>query len=847
MYDDDPIGPRPVMQIAEDAQIGRVPGTAFGIVRLASGAKVGDVSLGDLSQEAREYEDDLRGSMIIGERATVGDIYWKIVDPEEGVCLTVGPGTHIGDTRMRGVVKVGARCQINANDADQMTATLWGAVIGDDCRIDGPFQLEGVLIGDDAQIVSRAEIERSTLGAKARLLNDWGVTIEDSSVGAGFTATEAPTSRATARGATLHGVTQLYYAQVGRDVTVGFGTLINRHAKIADRATIGARCEVSPRVEIGSDVTIGDDVRIGQDSRIGTYAVIGEGVEIGEYVTIDPYVSVGGGARIAAGVHVDSNVAAGAQLRRAGATRSEQRVLHATSESWLLGRLADIVEESGLGRLDKRAIQKAHPQLVEHALVKRLLQISKQQSRATIRGEEVEVSAPVTAEQLRELSRQFAGTAKYQMTLVLEGWRGIQRITPRVDDVMLFDLDEEVAMSFATDDDERMLEHKRLCVRTMMRLGRPPRSAHPGADRPLNAGWARFVHFDRDKAILIEELQTDLLMLSYNPGRDLSMATMATGGGRDYLPYVEAEYVVRGNVSDMLAAWLRLHPEHEHPDRREHEPKYRFRNANVREGLEGAFEDNAFSALSYISDNGAGASRIVDRDRSREVEFTPARDPWPAARLIAAMTAVNAGFGSPWFDWYVENGDRRKETLWPGRVTPEVFGPDGQIDPWVVTGLAANVLMYHGRRGWRGAVPDTVSDRLSKDEVRAANEAAQHMAEWLQDTAEQLISMMSDLYESMLAGMLIYAREVKAREVWLLDYDTKYAMAAYSRSFAPPRSVYTDLPKRFQVSAAQPLPEWMNPTEYADRRDQIAMAPWAQVKPPKEPRGRRLMPNRGTR
>jgi hypothetical protein len=238
----------------------------------------------------------------------------------------------------------------------------------------------------------------------------------------------------------------------------------------------------------------------------------------------------------------------------------------------------------------------------------------------------------------------------------------------------------------------------------------------------------------------------------------------------------------------------------------------------------------------------AGSARIGG---GGDIKYTPpAVIALPASKLVAGLAAINCGWPAPKAFCRDEKGVNAWFPLWPGSSRHD--NPrsrfTGNIDPWVATGLAADWMV-------RGVNQTTVLDRYTIErtdpEALADLEAAtQRMIDWLFATAEQLHSMLGDLYEAMLGGMLQIARSQGIKDVWLLDYETKYAMAAYSKSIAPPRSVYTDLPKRFQVATAQPLPVYMDISSYDERRTTVSRAGWKEVDPPEAPRGRRLIPNR---
>lgn len=73
-------------------------------------------------------------------------------------------------------------------------------------------------------------------------------------------------------------------AQIGRDVTLGYGGLgvvIHHRAKIGDRVRIGAGVTIGGRSEIWEVPTIGDDVVIGTGAKVLGDIVLGDRVQVG--------------------------------------------------------------------------------------------------------------------------------------------------------------------------------------------------------------------------------------------------------------------------------------------------------------------------------------------------------------------------------------------------------------------------------------------------------------------------------------------------------------------------------------------------------------------------------------
>lgn len=70
-------------------------------------------------------------------------------------------------------------------------------------------------------------------------------------------------------------------AVLGRDVSVGPGTVIEAGAEVADRAIIGAQCYVGHGARIGADTRLYPQVSIREHCRIGQRAIIHNGTVIG--------------------------------------------------------------------------------------------------------------------------------------------------------------------------------------------------------------------------------------------------------------------------------------------------------------------------------------------------------------------------------------------------------------------------------------------------------------------------------------------------------------------------------------------------------------------------------------
>lgn len=101
---------------------------------------------------------------------------------------------------------------------------------------------------------------------------------------------------------------------IGKNVTVGKGTVIQAFCNISDRVVIGRNCKIKPFVFIAEETVIGDNCFIGPGVKIFNDVKPPSHGKHWRPVHIGDNVSVGGGALIAPGVTIgdDAKIRMGA-------------------------------------------------------------------------------------------------------------------------------------------------------------------------------------------------------------------------------------------------------------------------------------------------------------------------------------------------------------------------------------------------------------------------------------------------------------------------------------------------------------------------------------------------------
>lgn len=649
---------------------------------------------------------------------------------------TVGHDSVLTDVRHFEDSHLGAGCTVNA-------ASLEKADVGDECSVEAMSELTDTSIGRGTTIGGRTSIRAGKVGERCRI--GAGVHLDpDSAIGHEvIIEDEISVGDRTVIGDRSHLISAdedgFRITRIGVDVKIGAGTTIGRGAKIADQVNIGA------------------GVTIGLDCVFEKYAVVAPGVKIGNRVVVR------------SGARVRQDVEDGRTVDRA-VVETGQVTVHATSESWMLGRVADAMEEAGQKRLDKRVLAKSLPTLVDTFCVKQLLRMAPPPDVAT----------------LREMSKAFSCAPKYEgqelgaearrdpppyvATIHAKGWSGMQTMGVYDNDVLIFKAPRDVLDTLAPEDSS-WRDYFRFALMT---LGKT--DSHPGGGDERLIGWARLAIYEDERSMLCEEIQTDLAFLAWDPS-------------------MEVWYLADEQNPRIIAGTSEEHAFH--------------------------FDD---AVAHLLTSEGVSARRwrdYVERHPRANLipTFTKDKDKQQKALLAtlfwrAAREVSNDHNMSRLFRFVAVHQLGLWDEFWKYNVTP--------------------------------SNPVRSPDRLK--------EVEQAQAEWPSIAIEMISDardLFSDFYESALAGVLQVARSTGLREVWVPDYETKYAIAAYSGGegatpLEPPRSVYTELPKKFGVTQVEPLPKYMDTREWKVEAAERRGAPWVRVKIPDAPRGRRLLANRRT-
>jgi acetyltransferase-like isoleucine patch superfamily enzyme len=160
----------------------------------------------------------------------------------------------------------------------------------------------GVMVGYPG---SRGARSHFALGAGARLRSGT-VLYAGSSIGARFQ--------------TGHHVVVREECEVGDDVSVWSGSVVDYGCRIGDRVKIHTNCYVAQFTEILDDaflapgVTVANDLYPGNEesARVMAGPLIGVGAQIGVNVTLLPFVRIGDGCLVGAGSVVTHDLPAGA-------------------------------------------------------------------------------------------------------------------------------------------------------------------------------------------------------------------------------------------------------------------------------------------------------------------------------------------------------------------------------------------------------------------------------------------------------------------------------------------------------------------------------------------------------
>lgn len=300
--------------------------------------------------------------------------------------------------------------------------------------------------------------------------------------------------------------------------------------------TFVSRCEIGreTKVERGAHIEhafILFDCYIGSNVSIeGTHerpVVLGSNVRVGEGATLRAGVRLRDGVEVMPGTVMDAGTYV-AQGRDVGSSSAPVEIINPprhelpdtpgmTPTAWVLGKLADIAALHPKRRLTKDMVRRTRPELLRLQATKKMLQIQ----------------PPVTMDQLTEMAiEEMTEFAKYDVIMVEQGWGNVetierpgqlpaqyetgggQQLTEFGNDVLLFNLSQEgldaYAREDAEDEEERVL--REAAMRVFLHYGK--QDWHPGGTDPLNVGWARFVAYMPQRAVLLEEVQSDLKIIT---------------------------------------------------------------------------------------------------------------------------------------------------------------------------------------------------------------------------------------------------------------------------------------------------------------------------------------------
>ena len=93
-------------------------------------------------------------------------------------------------------------------------------------------------------------------------------------------------------------------AVIGRNVTIGDGTVVVGGVVINPSARIGNHCVINTKASVGHDVTVGDYSTIAPGATLGGFAVIGELSRIALGASVIQRITVGSGSLVGAGATV---------------------------------------------------------------------------------------------------------------------------------------------------------------------------------------------------------------------------------------------------------------------------------------------------------------------------------------------------------------------------------------------------------------------------------------------------------------------------------------------------------------------------------------------------------------
>ena len=603
--------------------------------------------------------------------------------------------------------------------------------------------------------------------------------------------------------------------------TIGNDTKIGG-ASIHARASVGPGCQIGHAVVVKTDASIGARVVLKDDVEIGGYAIVEEGVTVGTR------------ARIGTGVFVDRDVKPGEHISQAKETvQLDSLDVGATPESYIVSRLAEVAESGPKQRLDKKLVQQQIPTLVDHSITKQLLR----------------KSPPPTADELRQLASKLLDEPKYTVTLEKFGWSGMQRMGRRPNDVLIFRMKTDVLFKDIGADALGFAQQ-------VMKEGKG--DEHPGGTDPSVIGWARVAPYPKHNALLVEEIQTDLLLLAFDPIaemkeyqwlNDLLTEAVHRELGLVHLSELDPEEAEQAKLGAIAGAVMATQADEA-------------MKKNRQETAAGCLW--AMAALISGGDpDGDSWTEPLAEDMAQEIAETQKKENdaesyYDAAREYEAENR-KADFAEL---------DEREEEV---RTKREIGKLDDDEADEALDDIEEERNQLNTEisdEAWSQAQRDAES--ALEDAGDANEQAREGIRHWARGSAAQgfvrngqAVGLVRELkarvvghpvetpvgmsdrgfYPTALTLILTWARQQGFTEVWVPDYETKFAYASYAPNMFPPRSVYTELPKRFQTGPVQPLPAYIDRTTWDVEAGNRRTAKWVPIKLPDDPRGRKIIPN----
>lgn len=504
----------------------------------------------------------------------------------------------------------------------------------------------------------------------------------------------------------------------------------------------------------------------------------------------------------------------------------------ANAEAWLYARLAEV---AGSGKLTREKVKAERSELLEHPLTKMLLK-----------------TRPLpTGEELYALSRGAKDATKYLVKIVPGDWSGPQRLGSAVDDVMRFQLSDELLDEIVS---VVPVERREDFAETVLSYVDESNGHRPPADE-RTLGWVRF--FLQDPYVVVEELQTDVPLLRAVMGEPLHAVDWddlpypgTERGARDPRGLRDAEIGISDSIEQlqyaearpflaMAAEQLGLDPPPGagtyggRDPRRINPPTVTVMQLTpdgqpLRLGRVVEIHGTSFNPY-FIQKWDSGLGRSIIRpfkampngpsDPNRMPVFSNAAQAW--AQYLAEQARQLAGYAAPEQLWEGSAGEWVLGDYWTPRVIEQLNETERQL----------------GETGWsltRIVAVDVHNQLVAMAQQYLRHAVAERRAPW-----RHFVVQLHDLYETMLAFVLDWAAgrtrtiggapagapfEVEA--VLIPTHKTKLTLEAGGGPVFP----YSKLYRRFQSAPIVPLVGKVDLTgssrpEYAEARALIPNDP----------------------